>query len=284
MEKLLKNWINNIKREIMDSKELVDKILSDIYKNLDEWTKDLIRACNFDVKFKNFYIVDYNTGKRRYIKNLIDCDNITLFKVQNRMYILKKIDLEPIDEIITISLSSKKSDNYSFEIDSNCKLIEPLLNMTYEHKERILMWNNLSEDELDEKLSKFDMVIGEITEEILKKIGPIDYNNFVVYMDIFMNLDSIKNIVEKEGNMVMIWMHPLYIFSNENVVRGIITYELSKYNKQILEVFYKDIIEYCKEYKKLCGKNLKILEKIKEIAAKRNDKKIINEINKIGLI
>ena len=271
------------KSEIMNSKELIDKILNDIYKNLDEYTKDLIRACNFDVEFKNFYIVD-ETGKRKYIKSLMDCESINSFEVQSRKYKLKKIDLELIDELITIHLSSRKSDSYSFEVDRNYELIEPAVSINYEHKERILMWNELTEEELDEKLADFDMVIGEITEEVLKKIGCIDNNNFVVYMDVFMNLDIIKNITEKEGNLVMIWVHPLYIFSNENVVKGIITYELSKYNKNILEMFYKDIMEYCKEYKKLCGKNLNILEKIKEIAIKRNDEKVIREIKEIEFI
>jgi hypothetical protein len=272
------------KSEIMNSKELIDKILNDIYKNLDEYTKDLIRACNFDVEFKNFYIVADETGKREYIKSLMDCESINSFEVQSRKYKLKKIDLELIDELITIHLSSRKSDSYSFEVDRNYELIEPAVSINYEHKERILMWNELTEEELDEKLADFDMVIGEITEEVLKKIGCIDNNNFVVYMDVFMNLDIIKNITEKEGNLVMIWIHPLYIFSNENVVKGIITYELSKYNKNILEMFYKDIMEYCKEYKKLCGKNLNILEKIKEIAIKRNDEKVIREIKEIEFI
>jgi hypothetical protein len=214
----------------------------------------------------------------------MDCESINSFEVQSRKYKLKKIDLELIDELITIHLSSRKSDSYSFEVDRNYELIEPAVSINYEHKERILMWNELTEEELDEKLADFDMVIGEITEEVLKKIGCIDNNNFVVYMDVFMNLDIIKNITEKEGNLVMIWVHPLYIFSNENVVKGIITYELSKYNKNILEMFYKDIMEYCKEYKKLCGKNLNILEKIKEIAIKRNDEKVIREIKEIEFI
>jgi hypothetical protein len=266
----------------MNSKELIDKILNDIYKNLDEYTKDLIRACNFDVEFKNFYIVDSETGKKKYIRDLMDCEKIASFEAQNRKYILKKIDLEPMDELITIYLSSKKSGNYFFELCDDYNLTEPIMPMTYEHKERILMWNELTEEELDEKLAEFDMVIGEITEEVLIHDGQNNHN-FVVYMDVFMNLDVIKNIVEKEGDMIMIWIHPLYIFSSEKVVKGIIAYELSKYRKNILDRYYKDIMEYCKEYKNLHGKNLKILEKIKEIAIKRNDEKVIMDIKKIEL-
>lgn len=268
----------------MNSRELIDNILKDIYKNLDDYTKDLIRACNFDIEFKNFYIVDNKTGKKKYIKDLMDCEKIASFEVQNRKYKLKKIDLGLIDELIIVYLSSRKSDKYCFEIDRDYKLIEPEIIINYEHKERILKWNELTEEDLDEKLAEFDMIIGEITEEILKKNGYADNSNFVVYMDVFMNLDVIKNITEKEGDMVMIWLHPLYIFSKDEVVRGIIAYELSKYNKHILEMFYRDIMEYCKEYKKLCGINLKILEKIKKIAIKRNDKKVINEIREIESI
>ena len=270
----------------MNSKELVSRILNDIYENLDEYSKDLIRACNFDVQFKNLYIIDDKTGKKINIKNLMDCENIASFEAQNRIYKFKKVSLKKmIDEIIIIHMSSRKSkDGYSFEVDSDYKVVEPSIVINYEHKERILMWNELTEEELDEKLADFDMKINTITEDVLKKIGCIDNNNFVVYMDVFMNLDIIKNITEKEGNLVMIWIHPLYIFSNENVVKGIITYELSKYNKNILEMFYKDIMEYCKEYKKLCGKNLNILEKIKEIAIKRNDEKVIREIKEIEFI
>ncbi|AEH06699.1 hypothetical protein [Methanothermococcus okinawensis] len=270
----------------MDSKTLVNKILNDIYKNLDEYSKDLIRACNFDVQFKNLYITDDMTGKKYYIRNLMDCEDIPLFEAQNRIYRVKKVSLEKIiDEVIILYLSSRKSkDGYSFEVDSNYKVVEPMVFINYEHKERILMWNELTEEELDEKLADFDMKIDAITEDILKKIGCIDNNNFVVYVDVFMDLEIIKNITEKEGNMVMIWIHPLFIFSDNNVVKGIIAYELSKYNKNILEMFYKDIIEYCKEYKKLCSKNLKILDKIKEIAIKRNDKKVIEELKEMEFI
>ena len=70
-------------------------------------------------------------------------------------------------------------------------------------------------------------------------------------------------------------------FSGDEVLKGIITYELSRYDKNLLEIYYKDVIEYCKEYKKLCNKNLKVLEKIKNIAIERNDTKSIEIIKEI---
>ena len=73
----------------------------------------------------------------------------------------------------------------------------------------------------------------------------------------------------------------MYLFSGDEVLKGVITYELSRYDKNLLEIYYKDVIEYCKEYKKLCNKNLKVLEKIKNIAIERNDTKSIEIIREI---
>jgi len=65
---------------------------------------------------------------------------------------------------------------------------------------------------------------------------------------------------------------------------GLLAYELSKYDKSLIEGHYPDILEYCKEYRELCGKNLKIIEKIREIAVKRNDYDILKEIDQMNTI
>lgn len=265
----------------MESKKLIKKILRDIYRNLDEYSKDLIRACNYNVKFQGLYLVDKDTGKRWIIETLEDCESLPSFNVECGEYILRGINLgDTYNEILEILLSSKVSERYSFKVDENYKVIEPSRDITYEHRERILMWNELSEEELDKKLDRFYDIVEEISEDLRKVEGMENYN-FIVYTDIFMDLDVLENIVERDGDMAVIWIHPLYLFSSKGVLKGIVAYELSAYNRKILEEFYRDIVEYCVEYRKLFGKNLKILSKIKDIAIKRNDREVINIIKEI---
>lgn len=40
----------------MKAKELAQKILLDIYRNLDEFSKDIIRGDLADIEFKGFYL------------------------------------------------------------------------------------------------------------------------------------------------------------------------------------------------------------------------------------
>jgi len=266
----------------MDSKKLIKKILIDTYKNLDEYSKDLIRSCDFEVIFKDLYIIEKNTGKKKTLEHLEDCESLPSFEAQERKYILKKVNLDNyFKNIIEIFISSEASENgYIFKVDENYKVIIPSKFMTYEHRERILEWTELSEEELDKKLEDFYEIVDKEIEN-LKKLDGMEYYNFVIYADVFMDLDVIENIVERDSDMTIIWIHPLYLFSSEIVIRGIIAYELSSYNKKIIEKYYREIIEYCKEYKKLSNKNLNILKKIRDIALKSNDKEAINLINEI---
>ena len=276
-----RRWIKKIFSDTMESKRLISKILKDIYRNLDEYSKDLIRACNYNVKFQGLFLVDRNTGKRRTVESLEDCESLPSFKVENRRYILKGVNLEDIhNDTLEILLSSETSKGYSFKVDENYKVIGPNRDITYEHRERILKWNELSEEELDKKLDRFYDIVERVSED-LKKVEGMENYNFIVYTDIFMDLDVMENIVEKDEDMTIIWIHPLYLFSSENVLKGVVAYELASYNRKILEEFHRDIVEYCMEYKKLFGKNLNILSKIKDIAIKRKDKEVIDIIKEI---
>jgi len=201
--------------------------------------------------------------------------------VEGREYTLKGVNLEDVhNDTLEILLSSERSKGYSFKVDKNYKVVGPNRDITYEHRERILKWNELSEEELDKKLDRFYDIVEKVSEDLSKVEGMENYN-FIVYTDIFMDLDIVENIVEKDGDMTIIWIHPLYLFSSENVLKGVVAYELSSYNRKILEEFYRDIVEYCREYKKLFGKNLNILSKIKDIAIKRKDKEVMDIIKEI---
>ncbi|MBW9220975.1 hypothetical protein KKP91_02035 [Methanothermococcus sp. SCGC AD-155-M21] len=266
----------------MDSKKLIKRILNDTYKNLDEYSKDLIRSCDFEVIFKDLYIIEKNTGNKKTLEHLEDCESLPSFEAQEQEYILKKVNLDnSFKNIIEIVISSEASERgYILKVDDNYKVIMPNRYMTYEHRERILEWTELSEEELDKKLEDFYEVVDKGSED-LKKLDSMEYCNFMIYTDVFMDLDVIENIVERDNDMIIIWIHPLYLFSSEIVIKGIIAYELSSYNNKIIEEYYREIIEYCKEYKKLLGKNLNILKKIRDIALKSNDKEAINLINEI---
>ncbi|HIP84518.1 MAG TPA: hypothetical protein EYH15_03420 [Methanothermococcus okinawensis] len=265
----------------MESKRLIRRLLIDIYKNLDEYSKDLIRACNYHVKFQGLLLVDRDTGERRSVESLEDCESLPSFKVEDRRYTLKGVNLEDVhNDTLEILLSSEISREYSFKVDRNYKVIGPNRDITYEHRERILKWNELSEEELDKKLDRFYDIVERISEELREVEGMENYN-FIVYTDIFMDLDIVENIVERDGDMTIIWIHPLYLFSSESVLKGVIAYQLSAYNRKILEEFYRDILEYCREYKRLFNKNLNILKKIKDIAIKRKDKEVMDIIREI---
>ncbi|WP_018153632.1 MULTISPECIES: hypothetical protein [Methanothermococcus] len=266
----------------MDSKEMVKRILNDIYKNLDEYSKDLIMANMVDVEFKGFNLID-DENRRFSMRNLDDCEHIPSFEAQNRKYKLRKVNLKNIDNgLLTIHLSSRKSDNYSFELDSSFEVVNPSSGINYEHRERMLRWTELNDEELDKRLEEFDLMADSIVYQLLE--NSTVKKEFLVYIDVFMNLENIKTVVEKEGDRVIIWIHPVFLFSSDRVIKGIIAHEISKYDKNVLETNYRDIIEYCKEYKKLCNKNLKVLKKIKEIVSKRNDKKSMEEIKEIESI
>ena len=270
------NKINKI-----NSKELIDNILIDIYKNLDEHTKDLIRAYNFDVEFKNLYLIDGETGKKKTLKNLIDCEYIESFEALPRKYKIKKVDMKQYNEyILTIHLTSRKSDHYLFE-KYNYEVIHPAVILTNEHRDRIQQWSSLTDEELDGVLSEFDKLLGNILTEL---IGDKNKENVVIYMDVFMELEKIVNVVDDSNDILMIWIHPLFVYSDIDTINGLIAYELSKYDKKYLERYYLYILKYCKEYRTLTGKNLEILKNIRQIAMKRKDTKTINIINELEFI
>ncbi len=269
----------------MDSKKLIHKVLSDLYNSLDEDTKDYFRAFDYDIKFKNFYVVD-KQGKKRYIRNTKDIDNIDNFEVDERKYILKNIIREPLSNCIFIGMSSRKSKNYQFVKDCGFKVDENMPELKYEHKNRIYMWNDLSDNDLDNILDKFENNIEYIIDSMQDK-----YDKFtkciIAHVDVFTPLEVLRNDIEdggKDNDVIIIWIHPLYLFSSEKVIKGIVAYELSKLFPEVIELFYKDIIEYCKEYKLLSGKNLPILGELKNIALKRNDIRAIEDINKMEYI
>jgi len=265
----------------MESKTLIRRILKDIYRNLDEYSKDLIRACNYKVKFQGLFLVERDTGKRRNIRSLEECESLPSFKVEDREYTLKGVNLEDVHrDTLEILLSSKTSKGYSFKVDKDYRVVGPKRDITYEHRERILRWNELSEEELDKKLDRFYDIVERVCED-LRKVEGMEKYNFMVYTDIFMDLEVVENIVEREEDITIIWIHPLYLFSSERVLKGVVAYELSTYNRRILEEFYRDILEYCREYKKLFGKNLKVLKEIKDIAIKRKDKEVMDIIREI---
>jgi len=266
----------------MESNQLINRILRDILKNIDDYSKDLLMAETLDVEFKGLNLWDLD-GKRYSIKNLLDCDELPSFEATNRKYTLRKVNLKHIDDgIMIIHLSSRKSDKYSVSLDNTFEVILKTFSAAaYEHRERILLWNELSDEELDIKISEFDVNLESI---VLKISEDSDISEVLVYIDVFMDLEKIENVMEYEDEKLVIWLHPVFLFSKESTLKGLVAYELSKYNKSLIEDHYRDILEYCKEYRELCGKNLKIIEKIREIAVKRNDSDILKEIDQMNTI
>jgi hypothetical protein len=195
----------------MNSKKLLRQILVDIYKNLDEYSKDLIMAENLEVEFKGLNIQSLD-GKRHFIKNLHDSEELSSFESVVRKYHLRKVNLKNSDDgLIIIHLTSRKANTYSFELDNAFEVVKKTYaNVSFEHRDRIIQWNELEDEQLDKELSRYDYVL--------------------------------------------------------------------------LERNYQNILEYCKEYRELCNKNLKIIEKIREIAVKRNDSDVIKEIDRLTMI
>ncbi|ADG12846.1 conserved hypothetical protein [Methanocaldococcus infernus ME] len=264
----------------MRSKELVKKILLDIYKHLDEYSKDVIRGDLADIKFKGFYL-EGKEGEKVYIKSLDDVDNLKDFDVMEREYILKSVNLKNLNMgLVLITLSSRKSSNYKFRGD-NYKVVYPTPreNVTVDFKERILKWMEKSDDELDKEIIDFDSRINKILEDILKKTK--FRKNISVHLDVFIDPKILENFVERDKKNITIWVHPVFMFSDDEVLRGLLAYELSRVNSRIIENEYKSIIKYCKEYKLLTNKTLKILEKVREIANKKKDEESLEEIEKI---
>lgn len=279
---VFKIWRINLVTK-MESKQLINKILRDIVKNIDEYSRDLLLAESLDVELKGLNLWDEN-GKRYSIKNLMDCDELPSFEATDRKYVLRKVNLKHVDDgVMIIHLSSRKADEYSFSVDNTFEVIlKTFSTASYEHRERILLWNELSDEELDIKISEFDVNVESIVQKISEnsKIS----SEVLVYIDVFMDLEKIENIMEKEEEKLVLWLHPVFLFSKESTLKGLLAYELSKYDKSLIEGHYQDILEYCKEYRELCGKNLKIIEKIREIAVKRNDYDILKEIDQMNTI
>ena len=262
----------------MKAKELAQKILLDIYRNLDEFSKDIIRGDLADIEFKGFYLKGKN-GEKAYVRNLNDFEKLEDFDVEMRKYRLKSINLKNLDDgLMIINLSSRASKEYKFEANEY-SIIYPSNNTTIEFKERVLKWMELEDDELDEKIIEFDTKMNEILEELLEEIE-ID-KEISVYIDVFMDVNKIENFVEKDDERIIIWIHPVFLFSNDDVLRGLLAYELSRFKSKFLEVGYKDIIKYCKELKKLTNKKPKVLEKIKDIANRYGDTDSLNLIDEI---
>ncbi|WP_048055551.1 hypothetical protein [Methanotorris igneus] len=263
----------------MHAKEMASKVLQDIYKNLDEYCKDLIRTDLVDVEFKGFYMRTLDKEKI-FIRDLEDYEHLPDVEVENRKYKLKRVNLKHVDDgLMIIHLSSRKAKEYEFEVDSAYEVVYPTSDVTYEHRERILKWMELDDEDLDKLISEFDARVEDLLSGIL--VNSKIKKEVLVYVDVFMDLEKIKNYIESDEERIILWLHPMYLFSGDEVLKGIITYELSRYDKNLLEIYYKDVIEYCKEYKKLCNKNLKVLEKIKNIAIERNDTKSIEIIKEI---
>ena len=262
----------------MKAKELAQKILIDIYRNLDEFSKDVIRGDLADVEFRGFYLKGKN-GEKAYIRNLEDFENLKDFEVEMRKYRLKSINLKNLDDgLMIISLSSKASKEYKFEANEY-SIIYPSNKTTIEFKERMLKWMELDDDELDEKIIEFDTKMNEILEDLLNEVE-IE-KEISVYVDVFMDGNKIENFIEEDDERIIIWVHPVFLFSNDDVLRGLLAYELSKFKSKLLEIRYKDIIKYCKELKKLTNKKPKVLEKIKDIANRYGDTDSLNLINEI---
>ncbi|MEO2116890.1 MAG: hypothetical protein ABGW92_00580 [Methanocaldococcus sp.] len=262
----------------MKAKELAQKILFDIYRNLDEFSKDIIRSDLADIEFKGFYLKGKN-GEKAYIRSLDDFENLKDFDVEMRKYKLKSINLKNLDDgLMIINLSSRASKEYNFEANEY-SIIYPSNNTTIEFKERVLKWMELDDDELDEKIIEFDTKMNEILEELLEDVEVEE--EISVYIDVFMDVNKIENFVEKDEDRIIIWIHPVFLFSKGDVLRGLLAYELSRFNNKFLEIGYRDIIKYCKELKKLTNKKPKVLEKIKDIANRYGDLDSLNLINEI---
>ncbi|ACX72625.1 conserved hypothetical protein [Methanocaldococcus vulcanius M7] len=260
------------------SKVLAKKILLDIYRNLDEFSKDVIRGDLADIEFKGFYLKGKN-GEKAYIRCLEDIDHLEDFDVEARKYTLKSVNLKNLDEgLMIITLSSRTSKEYKFDA-RNYNIIYPTSNTTIEFKERILKWMELEDEELDEKIIEFDTNVNEILEELIDEVG--FKGDVSVYIDVFMDVNRIENFVEREDGKILIWIHPVFLFSTDDVLRGLLAYELSRFKNKFLDVAYRDVIKYCKELKKLTNKKPKVLEKVKAIANKYGDAESLNLINEI---
>ncbi|ABR55104.1 conserved hypothetical protein [Methanococcus vannielii SB] len=266
----------------MNSKKLLRQILVDIYKNLDEYSKDLIMAENLEVEFKGLNIQSLD-GKRHFIKNLHDSEELSSFESVVRKYHLRKVNLKNSDDgLIIIHLTSRKANTYSFELDNAFEVVKKTYaNVSFEHRDRIIQWNELEDEQLDKELSRFDVNSEKIVNEVIENTK---INEVLVYIDVFMDLEKIENFIEREDGKIILWIHPTFLFSKEPVLIGLIAYELSRYDYVLLERNYQNILEYCKEYRELCNKNLKIIEKIREIAVKRNDSDVIKEIDRLTMI
>ncbi|ACV23919.1 hypothetical protein [Methanocaldococcus fervens] len=262
----------------MKAKELAQKILLDIYRNLDEFSKDVIRGDLADIEFKGFYLKGKN-GEKVYIRSLEDFENLEDFEVEMRKYKLKSINLKNLDSgLMIINLSSRASKEYKFDAN-DYSILYPSNNTTVEFKERVLKWMELEDDELDEKIIEFDTKMNDILEGLLEEVD-MD-KEISVYIDVFMDVNKVENFVENDEERIIIWIHPVFLFSNDDVLRGLLAYELSRFKGKFLEIGYRDVIKYCKELKKLTNKKLKVLEKIKDIANRHGDVESLNLINEI---
>ncbi|WP_423793307.1 hypothetical protein ACPB8Q_03590 [Methanocaldococcus indicus] len=262
----------------MKSKELAKKVLIDLYKNLDEFSKDIIRGDLADIEFKGFYLKGKN-GKRFYIRDLDDYENLEDFEVKEREYWIKSVNLKKYEDgLIIITLSSKDSNEYKF-INKKYKIYHQEQNKSLEFRERILKWFELDEDELDDKIVEFDTRANNLSQHIREYLT----HDLYIYMDVFMNENNVENYIEEDEDKIILWIHPVFLFSSDEVIKGLLAYELSKYNKEILEKFYREIVIYCRELYSLTYKKLKILKELKSLAKKYNDLeslKIIEELEK----
>ncbi|MBP2144301.1 ribosomal protein S17E [Methanococcus voltae] len=307
MANLNKNAVEN-KDNLIKFSKMTSKILKDIINIVDEYTKDIILAENYEIEFKGFSLTDADGRLHRilsisdldelYSKEYLKNDQITLNGIelktddldsekdiletyfQNRSYKLKNIDLRNLENgYITIYLSSKKSKNYRFKKDDKYTVFhKDFSNISAEHFERVLRWKDLDSTQLDELLKSFDVKCEELLNNIsdTTAIGELE-----LYLDLFNDLEHIKNETVVENNKVVIWIHPIYLFSEINVLKGLIYYELLEYDSSLIESKYRIIFEYCKEYKLLIGKNLHVIGKLRKIADDKNDLETIEEIDKM---
>ncbi|ENN96385.1 hypothetical protein J422_02894 [Methanocaldococcus villosus KIN24-T80] len=261
----------------MKAKELAKKLLFDIYKNLDEFSKDIIRCDLADIEFKGFYLKGKN-GEKVYIRTLEDFENLEDFEVEERKYKLKNINLKHFEDgLMIINLSSKKSKNYKFEADYT--ITYPSYDVTAEFRERMIKWKEMDEEEMDKAIAEFDNKVNDILSDILDevKIG----KRVSAHLDVFVDSHKLENFVDEGEDIIIIWIHPAFLYSDDKILKGLLAYELSKFNKKFLEKYYKDILLYCKEIKNLTNKTPKIIEKIRNIALKYNDTLTLNLINEM---
>ncbi|MCS3901694.1 hypothetical protein [Methanococcus voltae] len=281
--------------------KMTSKILLDILNSVDEYTKDVLLAENYDIEFKGFSLTDTN-GRLHRISSILELDELYVnerlnkmqkvfnhnefeneildLNFQNRSYKLKNVDLRNLENgYITIYLSSKKSKNYRFKKDDKFNIFHKNFNnISAEHFERVLKWKDLDSNQLDELLKSFDIKC----DELLKNVSETTrIENLELYLDLFNDLEHIKNEVVVESDKIVIWIHPLYLFSEISVLKGLIYYELLDCDNSLIESKYRAIFEYCKEYKLLMGKNLQVIGKLRKIANDKNDIETIEEIDRM---